>query len=597
MAAGQGRKSPLGWIVLILVLLLGVGAIVGAGYLRGNSKGGAGVVPFAVVSRGPLTISVNEPGTIRARQVEVLKSEVEGTATILYLIPEGRRVKKGDLLVELDASKLQDDVVSKQITVQNAEAAFIAAREALEVAKSQAKSDIAKAELDAQFAKEDLEKYVKGEYPKLLRESESKIALANEDMQRAQERLKWSKVLFEEQYLSATELQADMVAHSKAKLDKELAEGARSLLTDFTYKRQLAQLRSDVEQTEMALERVKRKAAADVVQADAALKAKQSEYERQKALLEKNQRTIEKAKIFAPTDGVVVYATTGGGGGFRRDNEPLAEGQNVRERQEIIHLPTAASMMAEVKIHESSLSKVREGLPARVTVDAVPGVVFWGRVARIAPMPDSQSFWQNPDLKVYNTEIHLDVETEVLRTGMSCRGEVIIEQHTDVPYVPVQSVVRVDGKPTVYLLGEAGKPNEPRAIELGLDNNRMARIISGLSGGEKVLLNPPLSDSTKPEQNQQVKVPDNLAPASRPANRSADGGARAGPGSRPSSNLTPEEREARRKEFEKRMESMTPEERQKFQEQMRQGRGGRGSGGSGNGSGGGTPRSDGGGSN
>ena len=99
------------------------------------------------VRPGPLTISVIESGTIKAREQVIIKSEVEGRTTILYLVKEGTQVRKGDLLIELDASRLEDDRIDQQIRVLNAEAAFIRARENLEVVKNQAQSDLEKAEL------------------------------------------------------------------------------------------------------------------------------------------------------------------------------------------------------------------------------------------------------------------------------------------------------------------------------------------------------------------------------------------------------------------------------------------------------------------
>jgi len=59
-------------------------------------------------------------------------------------------------LVELDASGLMDQKIDQQIKVQNAEAAFISARENLAVVENQAQSDMDKAELSYSFAKEDL---------------------------------------------------------------------------------------------------------------------------------------------------------------------------------------------------------------------------------------------------------------------------------------------------------------------------------------------------------------------------------------------------------------------------------------------------------
>ena len=44
-----------------------------------------------------------------------------------------------------------------------------------------------------------------------------------------------------------------------------------------------------------------------------------------------------------------------------------------------------------------------------------------------------------------------------LRSGMNCRAEIIVEQHADAVYVPVQAVVRVGGQPTVSVLKADGQ--------------------------------------------------------------------------------------------------------------------------------------------
>jgi len=445
------------------------------------------------VKKGPLAISVVESGTIKARVQEIIKSEVEGKTTILWIIEEGVNVKKEELLVELDASHLQDKLVDNQIKVQNSEAAYIWARENLDVVKNQSQSDLDKAELTWRFAKQDLIKYVEGEYPKELNESQSKITVAQEELNRAQEKLKWSQKLFGEKYLSETELQADALAAKKTELDLEQAENNLTLLKEYTYTRTLAELESEVKQSEMALERAKRKATADVVQAEAELRAKESEYQREQSKLDKLRDQIAKAKIYASTDGLVIYATTAKAN-WRGNAEPLAAGQQVKERQELIYLPKTASVLAEVKVHESSLDKVSVGLPVTITVDALPGKVFSGEVVSISPLPDAASMWFNPNLKVYKTIIHLDGIIAGLRTGMSCKAEILVEKFEDVLYIPLQAIRRAEG--TVVFVQHSNQV-EVRPVKEGLNNNRMVRIIDGLEPGEEVLLTPPYSSGEK----------------------------------------------------------------------------------------------------
>jgi len=559
--------------------------------------------PVFEVQRGPLTISVSVSGTIKALDQEVITNEVEGQTTILYIIPEGRQVEEGELLVELDGSRLQDSLIDGEIKTQNAEASYVNARESLEVVKNQAQADMDKAELVFRFAQEDKQKFIEGDFPLQDRDAEAKVTLARGDKKRAQEKVDGSRRLAEKNYITTTELEADEQSALKADLDLQMAEERMKLLRDFEYKRQLAQLESDQDQAEMALDRVKRKASADVVQAEADLKAKELEFEREKSKLQKLKEQLVKTKLYAPRAGLVVYATTGQQS-FRGNSEPLAEGQTIRERQELIYLPTTDSYKAEVKVHESSLAKVQPNLRVTLTVDALPGQTYQGVVQFIAPLPDAQSVWMNPDLKVYNTDILVTGKTEGLRTGMSCRGEILVQEFDDTLYVPVQSVVRESGEPTVYVAN--GQKVERRKVAIGLDNNRMIQIADGLKQGESVLLAPPLaadeigvrpagprpeggaSDSaeataspaapgTPPAATPSPAPERQPAPAPEPGAPAPGADAQRGPqdqgpggggGRSRFENMTPEQREEMRKQWEERMQNMSPEERAQMQERM-----------------------------
>lgn len=501
---------------------------------------------IAVVARGPLRISVVVSGTVRAKEQVIIKNEVEGKTSIIYLVPEGTRVRRGDLLVELDVSKLMDERVEQQIKVQNAEASFVSARENLAVVENQAQADMEKAQLAYDFAREDLKKYSEGEYPSRLKDLESRITLAREELKRAEEKATWSRRLYDEKYISESELAADELSMKRKALELELAESNLDLFSQYTHKRELAQLQSDVSQAGMALERTKRKARAEVVMARAALEARRAEFDQQKDKLARTENQIAKATIYAPSDGLVIHATSAQSGGpGRRTAPPLEEGQEVRERQELIHLPTSAAAKVEVAIPEASLDKVRPGLPVRVTVDAIPGEAFHGKVAKIALLPDAQSAWLNPDLKVYNTEIHLGNRSDVLRAGMSCKAEIIVEQHVEATYVPVQSVLRVSGHPTVYVVREGRL--EPREVEIGLDNNRVIRIIQGLDPGELVSLTPPLAAAAI----DPAAYSEDLEAGRIPAPEEKE----------PISRMPPPGNEDRRRDF---LETLSPEEKEAF---------------------------------
>lgn len=481
-----------------MVGVVGLVVVVGATavwlkVVKGGSEPGENLATFAA-QRGPLTVSVLESGTIKAKDQIIIKNEVEGRRSIIFLVDEGIHTKEGDLLVELDSGSLKDAKVDQEILVQNAGADLVDAQENLAIAENQGKSDVDQARLTLEFARQDLEQYTVGDglFAKEVTELDARISLAEEELRRAQDANEWSSRLFDEKYISETEYLADKLQVRRKKLELDTSQTDLRILKKFTYARRIAELTSDVNQAEMALERIERKANASNAQAQARLNARQAEHKRQQGKLDKIIKQIEKCRITAPAAGLVVYATSVQSNPFM-NKEPLDEGQEVHERQELIYLPKTDSVLAEVDIHEVNLHKVKPELPAIITLDALPGQRFFGTVRHIAPLPNA-SMPLAPDLKVYKAEVDLQADSTVLRTGMTCRAEIIVAQHEDAVYIPVQTVLNVGGNPTTYVL--EGNKTVARRIKIGLDNNRMVHVKEGLEEGEAVLLAPPLDQAS-----------------------------------------------------------------------------------------------------
>ena len=121
----------------------------------------------------------------------------------------------------------------------------------------------------------------------------------------------------------------------------------------------------------------------------------------EKEKLERYRRQIAASRILAPQAGEVVYSTEESN---RSGTNQIAEGASIRERQTIIKLPDLNQMKVDMRVHESLISRIREGLSARVRVDAMPGKVFAGKVQNVSSVPVAGS-WYRPDLKEYSCTI------------------------------------------------------------------------------------------------------------------------------------------------------------------------------------------------
>jgi multidrug efflux pump subunit AcrA (membrane-fusion protein) len=146
-------------------------------------------------------------------------------------------------------------------------------------------------------------------------------------------------------------------------------------------------------------------------------------------------------------------------------------------------------MGVELRVHEAFVNMVMPGQPVSVTVEAFPDTPFYGKVNKVAPLPDPQHGWFDPGVKVYTTQVTIDGSHEILKPGMSAKVEILAEHLHDVLIVPVQVVANRSGRKVCYI-ATGGDPEE-REVVTGAFNDTFVEIVSGLEAGEEVLLSPP----------------------------------------------------------------------------------------------------------
>ncbi len=442
------------------------------------------------VSRGPFLISLSVQGNLDSQKNATLLCLVEGSTTIISLIPEGTIVSAGDVLCELDSSVLRDKAKQQEIKVTQAEALLAQAREALEIQKTQNESDISASELKLELAKLDLEKYLLGDFSLETNELGGNIELAVEELLRAEENLDFTKEQVKKGYRTQNDQEAARIAVKQAELKLQVAKEKLTVLTDYTSKRNIAELEANAKEFVLELKRTELKAKASLTQAEKDVEALKLTYDVEKEQYERMLQQIEACILKAPQAGEVVYANMSSSS--RRSSEPTAieEGATVRERQAIINLPDVTQMKVDCRIHESLIGSIRKGLSARIRIDAYPEQVFNGVISTVSSVPMSGS-WPNTDLREYATSIHLTDSVEIiskLRPGLTAQVEIQVDNRDQVLQVPVQAVVTVINQQIAYIYKNGS--SEQRKLKVGQSNQTHIEILDGIEEGEEVILNP-----------------------------------------------------------------------------------------------------------
>ena len=486
----KGSKSTLAKIAVLAVILVVVagGVVLFMFFNRrtANSPAAGNKPGIYTVHRGNLPITVTESGDIKALNSTDIKSEVEGRTTIISIVDEGTIITPEDVnnkvLAELDSSSIKEKLTQQEITFSTADASLTEAKESLDIQIKQNDSDIKAGEMKVRFALMDLQKYLGetiaeklissdatnpgGEDIKIaslindpnlgggavqkLRELNDNITLAGSKFEQASNKLMWTQKLYDKKYVAETDLKGDQLAMQSSKIQLESAKTALELFRLYEFPKEAEKLLSDHSEAERELERIKAGARSKLAQAQAKFDSNKAKYSLEKEHLEKLRKQFGACMIKAPVPGQVVYSSSMMDQWERRSN-PIEIGAEVRERQKIISIPDTSKMKAEIKIHETWVDKIQQGQQAKITVAAFPDKAFTGKVLKKAPLAAPQE-WLNPDLKVYATDVSIDGTHDFLKTGMTAKVEIIIDELKNVISVPIQAVLNIQRQKSLLRL-------------------------------------------------------------------------------------------------------------------------------------------------
>ncbi len=426
-------------------------------------------------------------GTLDSLGNSTLISGVEGTTTIITIIPEGTMVEKDQVVCQLDSALLREKAKQQEITVTQADSAEAQAKEKLEITRAQNQSDISAAELKRDLAQLDLTKYREGEYPQQVKELEASVAIAKEELIRATETYDFTKQQVKKGYKTQNDLEGNRIAKQQSEFKLQGAQEKLKVLEKFDFERKIKELEANASELIRELERVKLKAKSAETQALKDHEAQLLTCTAEREKFERLTKQVEACTMKAPQAGQVVYAVNKNA---RGGADQIEAGAVVRERQAIINMPDVTHMKVDCRIHESQIGNIRLGLPAKIKIDAFHDEVFQGVISDVSSVP-IPGRWPNMDLKEYEAEIKLSDGTEVikkLRPGLTAQVEILIDSRPDVVQVPLTAVLALGDRQVGFVLTDKGA--ERRDLTVGFKNQSHVEIKTGVTAGELIVTNP-----------------------------------------------------------------------------------------------------------
>ncbi len=431
-----------------LMWIAGIGVAIGGGIWYFGGDRSDAKYQVATVERGRIQAKISATGNTNAVVMVLVGSQVSGNIKALYA-DFNTKVKKGQLVAEIDPQVFQARVDQVRATLDSARAAVVSARAQVE----KANADVASARAAATNQK-------------------AAIAKAKAAADDANRKFQVRQQLFQQGIMS-----------------KEDADTAKS-----TYDQAVAEQEAATAQLDAANHQVQA-AQAQVQVAQTQLSSAQSQVQQAQASLAQAQLDLDHTKILAPVDGVVIARN-------------MDVGQTVAAS---FQAPTIfqiaqdlTKMQVDTNVDEADIGQVKLNQPVTFTVDSYPNSPFHGSVTQIRQAPinvqnvityDVVVAVANPDLKLF--------------PGMTANVKILTNQVDDALKIPNAALrfrppqgmltssygerVRAAGRrpdsgTTIWVMDASGTP-KPMRVRLGITDGNYTAVEPGdLHEGEPVVV-------------------------------------------------------------------------------------------------------------
>jgi membrane fusion protein, multidrug efflux system len=199
--------------------------------------------------------------------------------------------------------------------------------------------------------------------------------------------------------------------------------------------------------------------------AQAQLDLARAQAQQSKARLDELKINLANTIITSPVNGFVA----------KRNVDP---GASVGQNAPVVDVVDISRVRLIVNVVEKDLKQLQAGDETRVEVDAFPGEMFMGRIARVSPVLD-------PATRTAPIEIEIPNPTYRLKPGMYARVGITLDTTKDALVVPATALVDLGGRRGVFQ--PANDIAVFRAVQVGTEQRDIVEVLGGLTEGAEVV--------------------------------------------------------------------------------------------------------------
>jgi len=194
------------------------------------------------------------------------------------------------------------------------------------------------------------------------------------------------------------------------------------------------------------------------------------------------QRNYDNRVIVAPRAGVISINKDATGSTVVAPNKVVTQGQHL------FSVVSAGTLQFQAEVDENDVATLQIDQDVNVELDAYPGDIFVGKVARVS----GQTSLNSSGSEIYLVIVSINEPDKNFRAGLSGQASFVLQTVKDVPAVPVRALTIKDDADNVFVYQDGVITQ--KEVELGVQSATDAQIIGGLKPGDQVVVSSNIRD-------------------------------------------------------------------------------------------------------
>ncbi len=445
------------------------------------------------VVANPLKITTEIEGVFVARETAevVLRPQEWTDFEIVEIVPHGRTVSKGEVLVKFDAEKLDEQIEELELELRLGELAIMKSEQELPRATFEIERQHEQAKRALAEAEADYKKYREIDRDMSLKSAEMNLKSVETSVEGAREELRQLEKMYEADDLTEeTEeiiLKRQRAAVEQAEFRLESYKQSYDETVNIDIPRRDIREKEALDQVRLQFERAQTALETDRTTGKYKL---EKEREARRTAIEKHAKLLSDRalmEIRSPADGVVYY-------GGATDGEWGETASLIGSMRKYGDAPTDKVMMTIVKtnplyvigtIGEAARADVKVGQSATIETAAENGPKLSGKLKELSPVPVGD--------KKYRVELSVDSKEipDWIVPGLTAKAKLVTYENKKALIVPKSAVKSEAGnEESKYVMIDTGVDSKPKKqqVTVGKSKDDNVEIVEGLAAGDKVLL-------------------------------------------------------------------------------------------------------------